>query len=410
MPRLDIGLIHRSIWAIAMDIKDGNSSLYQNYKCLRMLTESAVIILLERGYTYHEIYSHISLKCTALLKLKSSSAISNIFKIVSGLMPKDSANLLNILRQRRWQVQLRSLLQRIASVPPSPQEEVPAIPLSQPQSLPSLEVPSLPSVEEAVPVYHEEDSDEDDEIDPLLLEDYVLLELEQGASIVSYSEELVEFPVTIVSNDLERGPAVLLETVNEVPSIIPVSSSPSPSPTSIMEVRRGEGMALTSSPTAEARLSPPPSATVAAGWEGRMGSSNLVQLPTTRLISDDYTPTEEVISLPPLQLTLAAWWEGWKRPSTTFQRDSTKPRVNPHPSHQVSILAAWWEGWKESTTPQLFSCSSLTLLFYLLLLYYMLSESLLYSVPPAVCDLTNPYLIYSLPITILSLQAPWEAG
>jgi hypothetical protein len=87
---------------------------------------------------------------------------------------------------------------------------------------------------------------------------------------------------------------------------------------------------------------------------------------------------------------LAAWWEGWKRPSTTYQRDSTKLRVNPHPSHQVSILAAWWEGWKESTTPQLFSCSSLTLLFYLLLLYYMVTESLLYSVPPVLYDLSNP--------------------
>jgi hypothetical protein len=110
MPRLDIGLIHRSIWAIAMDIKDGKSSLSQNYKSIRMLTESAVIILLERGYSYHEIYSHISLKCTALLKLKSDSAMGNIIKIVSGLMPKDSANLLNILRQRRRKIQLRSLL------------------------------------------------------------------------------------------------------------------------------------------------------------------------------------------------------------------------------------------------------------------------------------------------------------
>ncbi len=47
MSRLDIGLIHRSIWAIAMDIKDGKSSLSQNYKSIRMLTDSAVIILLE---------------------------------------------------------------------------------------------------------------------------------------------------------------------------------------------------------------------------------------------------------------------------------------------------------------------------------------------------------------------------
>jgi hypothetical protein len=86
---------------------------------------------------------------------------------------------------------------------------------------------------------------------------------------------------------------------------------------------------------------------------------------------------------------LAAWWEGWKRPSTKFQTQLNKTRVNPHPSHQVSILTAWWEGWKESTTPQLFSCSSLTLLFYLLLLYYMVTESLLYSVPPVLYDLSN---------------------
>ena len=125
-----------------------------------------------------------------------------------------------------------------------------------------------------------------------------------------------------------------------------------------------------------------------------MGVSKLFQLSAPCLISDDYTPTEEVVSLPPLQLILAAWWEGWKRPSSSFQRDLTKPRVSPHPSHQVSILAAWWEGWKHLTTPQLFSCSSLTLLFYFLLLYYMITESLLFSVP-AVCDLTNPYDLLS---------------
>jgi len=64
MPRLDLALIHRSIWAIAMDIKAGKSSLYQNYKCLRILTDSAVIILLVRGYTYQQILSHISINCT----------------------------------------------------------------------------------------------------------------------------------------------------------------------------------------------------------------------------------------------------------------------------------------------------------------------------------------------------------
>ena len=148
MPRLDIGLIHRSIWAIAMDIKDGNSSLYQNYKCLRVLTESAMIILLDRGYSYREIYSHISLKCTALLKLKSASAISNIFKIVSGLMQKDSANLINILRQRRRQFQLRSLLRRVESATySSPQETAPDISLTQPQPTPSIGVIPLVSID-----------------------------------------------------------------------------------------------------------------------------------------------------------------------------------------------------------------------------------------------------------------------
>jgi len=68
-------------------------------------------------------------------------------------MPKNSANLHNILRQRRWQVQLRSLLQRIASGTASPQEEVTSISIPQQQTLPSLEVLYLPSVEEAVLMY-----------------------------------------------------------------------------------------------------------------------------------------------------------------------------------------------------------------------------------------------------------------
>ena len=243
---------------------------------------------------------------------------------------------------------------------------------NEPLSSQTLSPLCLPLIPESVsPVYYEEEDDED--TDPSLLDDYVLMDLEQATTTLPES----------------------VDVVNEVPSIIPVSSSPSPSPTSFMEARRGEGMVFNSSPTAEARSSPPPKATVAAGWEGCKGVSNLLQLPSPRLISDDYTPTDEVVSLPPLQLILAAWWEGWKRPSTKFQTQLNKTRVNPHPSHQVSILAAWWEGWKESTTPQLFSCSSLTLLFYLLLLYYMLSKSLLYSVPPAVYDLTNPYDLLS---------------
>jgi len=196
----------------------------------------------------------------------------------------------------------------------------------------------LPLIPERESPAHYEEED-DDVIDPSLLDDYVLIDLEQATTTLPES----------------------VNAVNEVPSNIPVSSSPSPSPTSIMEARREEGMVFNSSPSAEARSSPPPEATVAAGWEGCMGVSKLFQLPSARLISDDYTPMEEVISLPPLQLILAAWWEGWKRPSITYQRDSTKPRDIPHPSHQVSIMAAWWEGWKESTTPQLFTSSSLPL-------------------------------------------------
>jgi len=229
--------------------------------------------------------------------------------------------------------------------------------------LPPLCLPVIP--ERVSPVYYEED--EDEVADPSFLDDYVLMDLEQATTTLPES----------------------VDEVNEVPSSIPVSSSPSSSLTSIMEARRGEGMVFNSTPTAEARSSPPPKA-VAAGWEGSMGVSHLSQLSSARLISDDYTPTEEVSSLPPLQLILAAWWEGWKRSSTSFQTEPNTTRVSPHPSHQVTILAAWWEGWKESMTPQLFTSSSLTLLFYLLLLYYMLTESLLFSVP-AMCDLTKPY-------------------
>jgi len=88
-----------------MDIKAGNSLLYQTYTCLRILTEFTVIVLLERGYTYHQILSHILIKCTGLPKLRSAGAINNIFKVVSGLLLKNLANLLKDLRQRRWQEQ-----------------------------------------------------------------------------------------------------------------------------------------------------------------------------------------------------------------------------------------------------------------------------------------------------------------
>jgi len=103
---------------------------------------------------------------------------------------------------------------------------------------------------------------------------------------------------------------------------------------------------------------------------------------------------------------VAAWREGWKNSTTPLHRESTKPRVRPHLPHQVSILATWWEEWKVSTTLQLFSCSSFMILFYLLLIYYMLSESLLYTVP--VSDMPNFSDLLSLQL-FLSQQAQCEA-
>jgi len=74
--------------------------------------------------------------------------------------------------------------------------------------------------------------------------------------------------------DLEYGPTILPEPVDEVtedPAIIPVSISRSPSQTSIMQVGSQELLVFNSSPTAEARSTPPPKATVlAAWWEGGM--------------------------------------------------------------------------------------------------------------------------------------------
>jgi len=167
---------------------------------------------------------------------------------------------------------------------------VSAISLSPPQTLPSLGVPSLTSIEEAVPVYYEEDSDEDDEIDSSLLNDYVLFELEHGAPAFSDSEELVEVPV-----------------------ITMVRSSSSPPPSSLVEVREGERHIVNSFTeyiSLDVISLSPSQVPVTAWWEGWKSSSNL--------ISDDYTPMEEVSSLPSLQLTVAAWWEGWKSPPTTF--------------------------------------------------------------------------------------------
>jgi len=135
------------------------------------------------------------------LKITSCLDINHIFKVVSGLMPKKSANPQNLLRQRRRQFQLGRFLRRVASVTASPKEAGSAISEIQPQTLSSLGLTSLPSVEDAVTVYYEEVSDEDDEIDNLLLDDYVLLDLEQGAPVLTHSENLVEVSIiTIVSN------------------------------------------------------------------------------------------------------------------------------------------------------------------------------------------------------------------
>jgi len=67
--------------------------------------------------------------------------------------------------------------------------------------------------------------------------------------------------------DLKHGPATLPESVDvitEVPSVIPICSSPFSSQISIMEAKMGEGMVFNSSPTADARSSSPPIATVLA--------------------------------------------------------------------------------------------------------------------------------------------------
>ena len=255
-------------------------------------------------------------------------------------------------------------------------------------------------VEEAMPIYYEEDIGDDNDTDPSLLEDCVLLHLGQETPVLPGSEDVYveESAVSLINN-----------------------SSFSVSPSSLVEATMGDRKVAvffnTYAPPTEVFSPPPPQQNVAAWWESWKSASNL--------ISDDYTPSDDLNSPPPPQLMvaawwdgwkhstttlqrepiksrviphpshqvsiLAAWWEGWKHSTTTVQRESIKSRVIPHPSHQVSILDAWWEGWKVSTTPQLVISSSCIILFYLLLLYYILSKSLLYNVPPAVYDLTNTY-------------------
>jgi hypothetical protein len=279
-------------------------------------------------------------------------------------MPNNSPNLLNRLRQRRRQAKLRRVLSRVASVTVSPKETVQAISLSPSQTLPSIGVPFLPSVEEAVLVYFEEETTEDDDIDPLLADDYLLLDLEHGDSVVSDSADIVEVPAITLNNNYSSPPSSLVED----------------------RVRERKIVSFADNTTSDVSSLPPPQVPVAAWWEGWKSSSTI--------ISDDYTPLDDVNSPPPPQLMVAAWWEGWKHLTNTLQPESIKSRVIPHPSHQVTILAAWWEGWKESSTPQLFSWSSFIILFYSLLLFYTLSESMLYSMP-AVYDVSNPYDLLS---------------
>jgi len=232
----------------------------------------------------------------------------HIQEVVSGLMPSNSSNLLNVLTQRLRQSKLRSLLRRVASVKASPKEAVPGISIAPLQILPSIGKPSLPSKEEAVPVYYKEETTEEE--DSSLVDDYLLLDLEHGAPVVS---------------DVE---------LEEIPAITLLNNSSSPPSSSLVEGRVGEKdiVSFADYTTLDVSSLPPSQVPVAAWWEGWKASSTI--------ISDDYTPLEDVNSPPPPQQMVAAWWEGWKNFTTTFQRDSTNTRDNPHPSHQVSILAA----------------------------------------------------------------------
>ena len=190
-------------------------------------------------------------------------------------MPNNLPNLLYRLRQRRRQSKLRRVLRRVASVTASPKEAVQAISLSPSQALPSIGVP-LPSVEEAVLVYYEEETTENDGIDPLL---DVILDLERGESVVSDSADIVGVPAITLSNN---------------------SSSP---PLSLVEDGAGgrKTVSFADYTTSDVTSLPPPQVPVAAWWEWWKSLSTIT--------SDDYTPLEDVFSPPPPQLMVAAWWE-----------------------------------------------------------------------------------------------------
>lgn len=84
---------------------------------------------------------------------------------------------------------------------------------------------AAPRVVVAIPVFYEENIEADSAIVPSFLDDYVLLNLEQGTDILSDSR--VE--------------------IAEVTSIVFVSSSPPPTPNILVEVKKSEGKLVTSS-------------------------------------------------------------------------------------------------------------------------------------------------------------------
>ena len=233
--------------------------------------------------------------------------------------------------------------------------------------------------EEEIPEDYEEDHYE--ETDPTLLAKYILfgpdhterLDFEDGSedSISSYSSS--SSPSSLVESRMGdeswvawwEGWMASFNSLETLSSPLPQSSS-NPNPSHQVSILDAWWEGWKSSPTPSS--SPNPSHQVSildAWWEGWKSS------PTP---SSNPNPSHQVS-------ILDAWWEGWK--------SSPTPSSNPNPSHQVSILDTWWEGWKESETPVQLSLSSLILLFYLLILYYIFSDLLLCTTEPVMYDLSN---------------------
>jgi hypothetical protein len=135
------------------------------------------------------------------------------------------------------------------------------------------------------PVYYEEETTDDEKIDPSLLVDYVLLDL---------------------------APAISDAELEEVAAITLTNNSSSPPPPSLVEVRVGDRnkVSFVDSNLDVSSLPPPQQVPVTGWWEGWKSSSNI--------ISEDYTP-EAVNSPPPPQLMVDAWWKGWKSSTRPFQ-------------------------------------------------------------------------------------------